>query len=95
LETNILGTNNLLEVAKKYKIKRFHQVSTDEVYGDLPLNANEKFSEKSNLKPSSPYSVNEDLEDHFIHCCKFNAYINKPMKREEIKIILKKIFNSC
>lgn len=66
LETNILGTNNLLEVARKYKIKRFHQISTDEVYGDLPLNADEKFIEKSNLKPSSPYSVSKASADMLV-----------------------------
>lgn len=66
LETNILGTYNLLEMSKKYKIKRFHQISTDEVYGDLPLDAKEKFDEKSNLKPSSPYSASKASADMLV-----------------------------
>lgn len=41
------------------------------------------------------HSVSKDLEDYFIYHCGFNAYIEKPMEREEIKVILEKIFNSC
>lgn len=41
------------------------------------------------------HSVSKELEDDFIYHCGFNAYIEKPMKREEIKVILEKIFNSC
>lgn len=57
LKTNILGTAILLDVSRKYGIKRFHQVSTDEVYGDLPLDRpNLFFKEDTPLKTSSPYS---------------------------------------
>ncbi|MBO8428010.1 MAG: GDP-mannose 4,6-dehydratase [Firmicutes bacterium] len=55
-KSNIFGVINLLELCKKYKVKRFHQVSTDEVYGDLPLDSNYSFKENDPLKPSSPYS---------------------------------------
>lgn len=59
-ETNILGTMNLLNASKKYKIKRFHQISTDEVYGDLPLDQPDlKFNEASPLRASSPYSASK------------------------------------
>jgi dTDP-glucose 4,6-dehydratase len=57
VHTNIVGTQTLLDAARKYGIKRFHQVSTDEVYGDIPLEATDVFfNESSQIKPSSPYS---------------------------------------
>lgn len=57
LETNILGTSVLMDACRKYGIQRFHQVSTDEVYGDLPLDRPDLlFTETSPLNPSSPYS---------------------------------------
>jgi len=60
VKTNIEGTQTLLEACRKYGIKRFHQVSTDEVYGDLPLEAKDDFfSEESPIKPSSPYSASK------------------------------------
>lgn len=66
LETNICGTFNLLEMSKKYEITRFHQISTDEVYGDLPLDKpEEKFTELSLVKPSSPYSVSKASGDFY------------------------------
>ena len=64
LDTNIIGTAVLLDACRKHGIKRFHQVSTDEVYGDLPLNEPEvKFTEDSSLKPSSPYSASKTSAD--------------------------------
>lgn len=57
LQTNVLGTGVLLDACRKYGIRRFHQVGTDEVYGDLPLDGDEAaFTEASPLRPSSPYS---------------------------------------
>lgn len=64
LETNIRGTSILLECCKKYNVKRYHQISTDEVYGDLPLDRPDlSFTEKSPLRPSSPYSVSKTSAD--------------------------------
>lgn len=64
LQTNILGVNNLLELSLKYKVKRYHQISTDEVYGDLPLDRKDLlFSETSNIKTSSPYSASKASAD--------------------------------
>lgn len=64
LKTNILGTQVLLDAFNKYGIKRYHQVSTDEVYGDLPLEAvDEFFTEKNPLKTSSPYSASKASAD--------------------------------
>ena len=60
VKTNIEGTQVLLDACRKYGIKRYHQVSTDEVYGDLPLKAVDQFfNEKSPIKPSSPYSASK------------------------------------
>ena len=55
LETNVIGTFVLLEAVRKHK-RRFHHVSTDEVFGDLPLNGLGRFSESTPYNPSSPYS---------------------------------------
>ena len=64
LETNIMGTACLLEASKKYVVKRYHQVSTDEVYGDLPLDRPDIFfTEKTNLSASSPYSASKASAD--------------------------------
>lgn len=64
LETNVLGTQVLLDAARKYDVEWYHQVSTDEVYGDLPL---EKlalaFTENAPLRPSSPYAASKGSAD--------------------------------
>jgi dTDP-glucose 4,6-dehydratase len=67
VHTNVVGTQVLLDACRKYGIKRFHQVSTDEVYGDLPLEAtNEYFTETSSIKPSSPYSASKASADFLV-----------------------------
>lgn len=64
LETNIMGTSTLLECCRKYGIIRYHQISTDEVYGDLPIDRKDlAFNEDSPLKPSSPYSASKTSAD--------------------------------
>lgn len=64
LKTNTIGTSVLLDAANEFGIKRFHQISTDEVYGDLPLDRPElQFDEAWGLKPSSPYSVSKASAD--------------------------------
>ena len=64
LQTNILGTQVLMDACRKYGITRYHQVSTDEVYGDLPLDRPDlKFREDSPLAPSSPYSASKASAD--------------------------------
>lgn len=60
LVTNILGTQVLMDACRRYGIKRYHQVSTDEVYGDLPLDRPELlFTEQSPIRTSSPYSASK------------------------------------
>ncbi len=61
--TNVMGTLNLLRIALDTDIKRFIHISTDEVYGDLPPGSDEKFTEESPLKPSSPYSSSKASAD--------------------------------
>lgn len=64
LQTNVLGTQVLLDACRKYGIDRFHQVSTDEVYGDLPLDRPELFfTEETPLHTSSPYSASKAAAD--------------------------------
>lgn len=70
VKSNIVGVHNLLEAVRKYGV-RFHQVSTDEVYGSLPLNSRLKFNEKSRYNPRNPYSATKAAADHLV-----NAYFN-------------------
>ena len=70
LETNILGTQVLMDASRTYGVKRYHQVSTDEVYGDLPLDRPDLFfTEETPLKTSSPYSSSKAGADLLV-----NAY---------------------
>jgi len=66
IKTNVEGTYILLEAALKNKIKRFHHISTDEVFGALPLNSKEKFNEKTAYNPRSPYSASKAASDHLV-----------------------------
>jgi dTDP-glucose 4,6-dehydratase len=64
LKTNILGTQVLMDASLKYNIKRYHQVSTDEVYGDLPLDRPDLFfTEETPIHTSSPYSASKASAD--------------------------------
>lgn len=64
IKTNVEGTQNLMNACRKYNVSRFHQISTDEVYGDLPLDKPElAFKETSPLQTSSPYSASKASAD--------------------------------
>ncbi|MGN0551745.1 MAG: dTDP-glucose 4,6-dehydratase [Oscillospiraceae bacterium] len=63
LETNYMGTAALLDVSLEFGVNRFHQISTDEVYGDLPLEGGEKFTEETPAAPHSPYSASKAAAD--------------------------------
>ena len=64
LTTNILGTQVLMDASKKYGVERYHQVSTDEVYGDLPLDRPDLlFTEETPIHTSSPYSASKASAD--------------------------------
>ena len=63
LETNVIGTGVLLDACLRHGIERFHHVSTDEVYGTLPLQGGNPFTEQSPLLPSSPYAASKASSD--------------------------------
>ncbi|HTU36490.1 MAG TPA: dTDP-glucose 4,6-dehydratase, partial [Acidimicrobiales bacterium] len=64
--TNVLGTQTMLEAARQVGIGRFHHVSTCEVYGDLPLDADEVFTEDSPYRPRTPYNASKAGADHAV-----------------------------
>lgn len=66
IKTNVVGTATLLENALKNKVKRFHHVSTDEVFGALPLNSKVKFNENTCYNPRSPYAASKAASDHLV-----------------------------
>lgn len=72
LRTNIFGAYVLLEAARKYN-KRFHQISSDEVFGALSLETEEKFKEDTSYAPSSPYSASKAAADHLVRAY-FHTY---------------------
>ena len=63
VQTNVMGTRVLLDASRKFGVKRYHQVSTDEVYGDLPL---DRFTENPPIHTSSPYSASKASADLFV-----------------------------
>ncbi len=65
IKTNVIGTQTLLDAAVKNKIKRFHHVSTDEVFGALELNKG-KFDENTRYDPRSPYAASKAGSDHLV-----------------------------
>lgn len=65
VRTNLVGTFELLEAVRRHGV-RLHHISTDEVYGDLPLDAAERFTEATAYHPSSPYSASKAGSDHLV-----------------------------
>ncbi len=66
IQTNVVGTQVLLESALKNKVKRFHHISTDEVFGSLDINDKNKFDESTPYDPSSPYAASKAASDHLV-----------------------------
>jgi len=64
--TNVVGTQVLLDAALKHNVKRFHHISTDEVYGSLELDDTSKFTERTSYNPRSPYSASKAGSDHLV-----------------------------
>lgn len=79
VKTNVLGTHQLLEASRRYGVKKFIHISTDEVYGSL--GATGKFSESSSLQPNSPYSASKAASDllvrAYFHTYSFPAVITR------------------
>lgn len=65
-ETNVMGAQTLLDLALKHEIARFHHISTCEVYGDLPLDSQEKFTEEHPYRPRTPYNASKAAADHAV-----------------------------
>ena len=64
--TNAMGTQALLEAARRAGLARFHHISTCEVYGDLPLDSDERFTEESPYRPRTPYNASKAAADHVV-----------------------------
>jgi dTDP-glucose 4,6-dehydratase len=64
--TNVLGTQLLLEAARRAEVERFHHISTCEVYGDLSLDSAESFTEESPYRPRTPYNASKAAADHYV-----------------------------
>jgi len=64
--TNVIGTQTLLEASRRHGVGRFHHISTCEVYGDLPLDTDEKFTEDSPYRPRTPYNASKAGADHAV-----------------------------
>ena len=64
--TNVLGTQLLLEAARRSGVQRFHHISTCEVYGDLPLDSDDVFTEESPYRPRTPYNASKAAADHYV-----------------------------
>jgi len=78
LKTNILGTQVLMDASLKMGVKRYHQVSTDEVYGDLPLDRPDLFfTEETPIHTSSPYSASKASADLLVQA--YNRTFSLPM----------------
>ena len=70
-ETNVMGTQVLLDAARQYGVQRFHHISTCEVYGELPLDSPHTFSESAPYRPQTPYNASKAAADHLV-----NAYFH-------------------
>lgn len=70
-ETNMMGTQVLLDASRQYGVSRFHHISTCEVYGELPLTSSDAFSESAPYRPQTPYNASKAAADHLV-----NAYFH-------------------
>lgn len=66
VQTNVVGTQVLLDAALEHEVKRFHHISTDEVFGSLDLAEKRKFTEETSYNPRNPYSASKAASDHLV-----------------------------
>jgi dTDP-glucose 4,6-dehydratase len=66
VRTNVVGTQTLLDAARRHGVTRFHHISTCEVYGDLPLESGDSFTEESPYRPRTPYNASKAAADHVV-----------------------------
>jgi dTDP-glucose 4,6-dehydratase len=64
--TNVIGTQTMLEASRRHGVSRFHHISTCEVYGDLDLDSDERFTEESPYRPRTPYNASKAGADHAV-----------------------------
>src|SRR5690349_16925372 len=81
LRTNIMGTQVLLDVARRQGVKRFVQVSTDEVMGSLPDDSAECFTESSGFAPNSPYAASKAAAEHLVRAAHYTFGLNTVVTR--------------
>lgn len=82
IRTNVLGTQTLLDAAVAGKLKRFVQVSTDEVYGSLPLDRRDlRFNEESAIRPNSPYAASKAASDMLVRAAHHTFNLNTSITR--------------
>src|SRR5260370_24296423 len=67
IKTNVLGTQVLLDCAREHRVRRFVQISTDEVMGSLPENEQTFFTEESPFRPNSAYAASKSAAQHLVH----------------------------
>ena len=92
LKTNVIGTQVLMDASRKYGVKRYHQVSTDEVYGDLPLDRPDLFfTEETPLHTSSPYSASKAAADLLVLA--YLEHINYLLQYQDVQIIMDHIIS--
>ncbi len=77
IKTNVMGTHVLLDASRDTNVGRFHHISTDEVYGDTPIDSDEQFHEDSILKPSSAYSASKAGSD--LLCLSYHRTFGLPV----------------
>ena len=65
-ETNVIGTQVVLDAARKHEVQRFHHISTCEVYGELPLESPDAFTEATAYRPQTPYNASKAAADHLV-----------------------------
>ncbi len=70
-QTNVIGTQILLDAVRKYDVQRFHHISTCEVYGELSLDSDDAFTENAPYRPQTPYNASKAAADHLV-----NAYFH-------------------
>jgi dTDP-glucose 4,6-dehydratase len=73
VKTNVIGTHTLLRIARKNKVKRFHHISTDEVFGHIEADSSKRWTEESPYEPRSPYSASKAGSDHLVRAY-FHTY---------------------
>lgn len=77
IETNVVGTQRLIEAARRVGTARFHHISTCEVYGDLPLDSTERFTEESPYRPRTPYNASKAAADLIVRA--YHSTYNFPV----------------